>query len=70
MSYIGPVTNEVLLHIFNELKKKDNKQKINDHIVDPLLYIFYSKFSSYIYFFLLVQFVIIILLIYLIKISN
>ena len=64
MSYIGPVTRDLLNSCIRELKKKDNKDKINKHIIEPVMYEVTNRCFPYLMIHLIIQIVIIVMLIY------
>lgn len=71
MSYVGPVTKEILDAVVNEIKKKENKEKITKYVIDPVGDELLQRFKKPIAFFIFILSVIILLLIYIIiKISN
>jgi flagellar biosynthesis protein FlhB len=66
MSYIGPITRDLIDTIIKEFKKKENREKVSTYIIDPVvkevLKILYPYFGIY----LLVQVLTIVLLVYII----
>lgn len=70
MSYIGPITQDLIDTCVNEFKKKDTREKISKNIVDPIVLEIKEKFYNYYLLFIILQFVIICLLIYIIIITN
>ena len=71
MSYIGPITNEILEACIREFKKKDTKDRINKYVVDPIMKEFLDKCFSYILIYLVIQMIIIMFLVYIsIKLRN
>lgn len=66
MSYIGPLTKEILETCGKELKKKETKDKIMKYAIDPIVNEFFRRYSAYISCFMFIHMIIIILLIYII----
>ena len=66
MSYIGPITQDLLEKCAKEIKKKETKEKIMKHLIDPVVNEFFMRYSSYITCFMFIHLIIIILLIYII----
>ena len=66
MSYIGPITQQLLDNCTKELGKSETKDKIIKNIIDPILNGLFRKYLSYILCFIIMQTMIIILLIYII----
>jgi hypothetical protein len=64
MFKIGPITNQLIETFINEFKKDDNKAKINENVIYPILYdITYKVYPYFISFFLL-QIIILFLILY------
>ena len=63
-SYIGPVMKGIIDACTKELKKKEVKDKIMKNIIDPVGNEIFRKYSKYIMIYMLMQFMIIALLIY------
>lgn len=70
MSYLGPLTKNFLDILSNEINKKENKEKLMEHIIDPVVSEFFKRYYTYITFFLFIQFIIILLLIYVIYVIR
>jgi len=66
MSYIGPLTKDLIETCAKELKKKENKDKIIANVFDPIINEIFSRYLSYISCFMFVHLITIILLIYII----
>ena len=66
MSYIGPITRDLIDVCARELKKKENKHKISTYIIDPVIKEVLNKVYPYFGIYLLVQVLTIILLVYII----
>jgi len=66
MSYIGPITQDIINSFANELKKKETRQKISRYIIDPIFSEITDRLYSYAGLFLIIQLVIISLLLYII----
>lgn len=66
MSYIGPITRDLIDICIKEFKKKENRDKVSIYIIDPVvkevLKILYPYFGIYLF----VQVLTIVLLIYII----
>ena len=68
---IGPFTRNCINTIVHEIKKKDNRDKISNYIIKPLLSEMLSRCYPYIFSFLIIQLIIIVLLVYiLMKLKN
>ena len=63
---IGPVTSNIVNKLTTEIKKKENKQKIMDYAIKPLLAEVLKSCYPYAIVFLFIQVLIIVLLIYII----
>jgi len=61
---IGPFTRDCINIIGHEIKKKDNRDKISNNIIKPLLSEILSRCYPYIFIFLIIQLIIIVLLVY------
>lgn len=70
MSYIGPLTQDLLNTLSNEFNKKETKEKISKLVIDPLLSQIIYKYLSYGLSFITLQLIIIALLIYLIIVIH
>jgi len=66
MSYIGPVTRDLLTKCAVELQKKETKEMLAKNIFDPAFYEISKKVYPYVTLFCLLQIIILILLIYII----
>lgn len=66
MSYIGPLTQNLLEVCTNEIKKKDTKEKIMKNLIEPVVNEFFKRYSVYVISFMLIHIITIILLIYII----
>lgn len=66
MSYIGPITQDILDTCIGELKKKDSIDKISKFILNPLYKEIKNKFYLHYMFIAALQIMIIILLFYII----
>ena len=62
-SFVGPVTDSVINNIIKEIKKKENKEKIMKHIIDPLLCDLSSRYYPYLVMIIITLLLIIILLV-------
>ena len=67
MSYIGPWTREVINTCVYEFKRPSNRKKISKNIIDPVAHEILLKLLPYFVLHLIVQFLIIIVLIYVSK---
>lgn len=70
---IEKFTTEIIDKIVIEIKKKNNLEKINDNIVEPMIYYLMKKIYPYIIFLVVLIVIIILLLIFLlviIKLKN
>lgn len=45
---LGDLTNELIEYMIAEFKKEDNKKKIKDNILDPIVSYFHEKLWPYI----------------------
>jgi len=66
MSYIGPLTKDILDSCAKELKKKETRDKIMNFVIDPVVNEVFDKYSSYISCFMFIHMIIIVLLLYII----
>lgn len=66
MSYIGPITQDLLNLCTTELKKKEVREKIMKNLIDPVVSELFQRYSAHISVYLLTHLAIIILLIYII----
>ena len=66
MSYIGSLTKNLIETFSKEVKKKDNKEKIMKHIIDPVVTELFRRYSLHLSFYLLLHVIVILLLIYII----
>lgn len=64
MSYVGPITKEIIEMCTNEIKKKENKEKIYKYIINPILQELFNRYSLYVSIFFIIQILILSLLIY------
>jgi hypothetical protein len=64
MSYIGPLTNELLNGVVNEIKRKDNKEKISKYVIDPIIYEIGVRITPYLIVGVLIHLIIVGLLIF------
>ena len=62
-SYIGPITDSVIEGIIKELKKKETKEKVMKHIIDPLVRDMSSRYYPYFMMMIIILLIIIILLV-------
>lgn len=62
-TYIGPITDSVIEGIIKELKKKETKEKVMKHIIDPLLRDMSSRYYPYFIMMIVILLIIIILLV-------
>lgn len=70
MSYIGSLTKNLIETFSNEVKKKDNKEKIMKHVIDPIVTELFRRYSLHLSFYLLLHVTVILLLIYIIYIMK
>lgn len=70
MSYIGPLTQELLNTFAREFKKKETKSKITKNIIDPLANEIAHRCYPYMFAHLAIQIAIILLLVYIISILR
>ena len=63
---IGPITSNIINKLTTEIKKKENKHKIMDYAIKPLLAEILKSCYPYAFIFLFIQVLIIVLLIYII----
>jgi len=70
MSYIGPLTKDILETCAKELKKKETKDKIMKNVIDPVVSEFFRRYSAYISCFMFIHIITILLLIYIIYILK
>lgn len=70
MTFIGPMTNELINSCVEELKRPENKKKISKNIVDPIVSEITLKLWPYFTAHILIQMVIVIVLIYLISVLK
>ena len=68
-SYIGPATSAILDGITKEIRKDENKQKIMENIIDPLLCDLSSRYYPYFMMIIIVLLLIVILLVAILVIS-
>lgn len=66
MSYVGPVTRQLIDNCTKELGKTETRDKIIKNIIDPIMNGLFKKYLSYIACFIIMQIMIIILLIFII----
>ncbi len=65
MSYIGPLTQDILKECTKELKKKHNRERISKYVIDPAFREITNKFYGYYLTLIFLQVLIICLLVYL-----
>lgn len=70
MSYIGPLTRDIIDTCSKELKKKEVKDKIMTNLIDPVVSEFFARYYPYITCFMFIHMIIIILLVYIIYSLN
>lgn len=70
MSYIGPITQEILDSLVNEFKKKDTREKISKKIVNPLVKEISGRLFGYYVIHIILQITIIAILIYILLKFN
>lgn len=70
MSYIGPLTKNIVDACVNEFKKKETKDRVMKNLIDPVIIELFKRYSPYIASFILIHIVIIFLLIYIIYIVK
>jgi len=66
MSYIGPVTKDIVELCIKEIKKKETKEKIMKNLVDPIIAELFKRYSKYIVLYFVIHLAIIVMLIYII----
>lgn len=64
-SYIGPITSGIIDNLVKEIKRKENKEKIINNIIDPLIYDITRRYYPH---FLVVTFLLILIIVILIVI--
>jgi hypothetical protein len=69
MSYIGPVTQNILSALAKEFEKKETNDKIIG-IIKPIVSQVLAKYMVYVYMLVIVQLIIILMLIYIIYKLN
>ena len=62
-SFVGPMTDAVINNMIKEIKKKENKEKIMKHIIDPLLCDLSSRYYPYLVMIIITLLLIVILLV-------
>jgi hypothetical protein len=67
MSNIGPWTRDIINTCINEFKRPSNRKKISKNIIDPVAHEILSRLLPYFVLHLIVQFLIIIVLMYVSK---
>ncbi|AYV82061.1 MAG: hypothetical protein Homavirus5_3 [Homavirus sp.] len=70
MSYIGPLTQDLLNTCINVFNKKQNRLKISKQVIHPIILEIKQYFYTYYLLFIMLQFIIICLLIYVITILK
>ena len=70
MSYIGPLTQELLNTFAREFKKKETKTKITRNIIDPLANEIAQRCYPYMFAHLTIQIAIILLLVYIVMLLR
>jgi hypothetical protein len=70
MSYIGPLTQELLNKCIDEFKKKNNRDKLSKNIIDPIVNEIKEKFYNYYILFIILQLIIVCLLVYIVMIIK
>lgn len=71
MSYVESITKDLINVFIKEINKKENKQKLNTYVVDPLIKEIVSKSYAYAVSHVVLQIIIIgLLLLILIKIKK
>ena len=70
MSYIGPLTRDIIDTCSKELKKKEVREKIMVNLIDPVVSEFFSRYYPYITCFMFIHMIIIVLLVYIIYIIH
>jgi hypothetical protein len=66
MSYIGSLTKNLIETFSKEIKKKDNKEKIMKHIIDPIVTELFGRYSVHLTLYILLHITVILLLVYII----
>ena len=65
-SYIGPITQDILNTCVSEFQKKETKDKVGKYIIGPVMREVNRKMAKYYVFFVALQFIIIMLQIYIV----
>ena len=68
MNTVAPLTTNFLNMCYTELRKKENRQKISKNIINPLVREIMIKLSPFLFFYLLIQILVVLILIYKVKI--
>jgi hypothetical protein len=66
MSYIGPITKDIIDTCSKELKKKEVREKIMKNLIDPVVAEIFSRYYPFITCFIFIHLITICMLVYLI----
>jgi hypothetical protein len=66
MSYLGPLTKDLLETCAKELKKKETKDKIMKNVIDPVVNEVFRRYSAHISCFMFIHIITLLLLFYII----
>lgn len=66
MSYIGPLTQELLDLCIKEIKRKETREKISSYILDPIFSEVVNRYYYYAFVYIIIQILIVVLLLYII----
>ena len=66
MSYIGPLTQDLLNLFIKEVNKQETREKISRYILTPIFSEVINKFYYFAFIYIIIQILIVILLVYII----